>query len=358
MPRRPLVLRVVFVAALVFAVVLAAPALADMDAALDLTDEGDEARKAKKFPAAIKLYERALEEAPDCLPARYGLGEALLATGKRQDAVVAFRQVLRGARAATGLPGKWKDLVPGAKDRLEEHDEHGRELDTIIDAHVARVMKVASKFVKKDPDLAQRALNVVLTLRPNHKRASALLSKMAGAGARKEAIFDGKQIADWDGGRGQWWSVKDGVIVSETEGVATFIRNQKEITGNFDVIMEARIAKVYDKAPFIALMAAWKAEFDHTRFGTLSGALTWYEKMGEDVSERVFREEAARVKPAYDPAEWTRYELRFRDEWIYAVINELEVHKILRTKKRAGGYVGILSQGCRGEIKQLYVLHR
>ncbi len=334
------------------------PVLADMDDALDLAEEGDDAFKAKKYAAAIRLYGAALKAEPACLPARYGLGEALLATEQVKDAVLAFRQVVRETRASPGIPVAWKDYAPQAQDRLDEFDENGGELEGLIDAHVAKVMKLAVKYRTKDPDLADRALGVVLTLHPDHKRANEILGKLARKGARKEAIFDGKQIADWDGGRGQWWEVKDGVIVGETKGVATFIRNQKEITGNFDVIMEARIAKGYDKSPFIALMAAWKAEYDHTRYGTLSGALRWFEYKGEDDKDRVFMREADALKKPYDPAAWTLYELRYREEYIHAFLNGREVHKIERPKERSGGYVGILAQGCRAEIKRLDVLHR
>ncbi len=335
-----------------------APVHADMDTALDLADEGDGARKAKKFAAAVTLYGKALEEEAGCLPARYGLGEALLATDKTDAAVLAFRQVVRAVRADAGIPVAWKVYASRAQDRLDEHDTRGQELELMIDVHVAKVLKVATKYRTKDPDLAARALQAILTLRPDHERANEILGKMASRGARKEAIFDGKQIADWDGGRGQWWSVKDGVIVGETKGVATYIRNQKEIQGNFDVVMEARIAESYDKSPMVSLMASWKAEDDHSRLGTLSGALRWFELRGKDDEERMFMREASALKQPYDPSAWTVYELRYRKDFIHAFLNGREVHKIKRPAGRDGGYVGILAQGCRAEIKRLDVLHR
>jgi len=340
------------------AAVLGAPAAADMDEALDLLDEGDAAFKGGNYAGAAKLYREALEAAETCLPARFGLGEALLAMGDAQGAVVAFRQVIRQVRSEAGIPAAWQELARKAQARLTKHDANGRKLEALIDAHVAKVMKVALKYRRKDPDLSDRALDVVLSLRPDHKRASEVRAAMSSKGARKEAIFDGKQIADWDGGRSSDWSVEDGVIVSESKGIATFIRNQEEIKGNFDVIMEARIAKVHDRTPFLALMAGWTAEYDHTRLGTLSGALTWFEHRGEDDKEQVFRKEAKRLRRPYDPSKWNVYELRYREGWIHALVNGREVHKLKRPEARAGGYVGILSQGCRGEVKRLEVLHR
>ncbi len=344
-------------AALLLATMFATASHADMDEALTLVDEGHAAHKAGKYDVAIDRYRRALTSAEGCLPARLGLGEALLAKGETQDAILAFRRVLRESRA-TAIPTAWKTLAPQARARLDANDEHGTELEDLIDAHVAKVMRVAVAYRTKDPDLAQRALHVVLTLRPEHKRGLALLEKMSAQGARKESIFDGKQIGDWDGASSRWWTVRDGIIVGDTKGVAAFIRNQKPITGDFDVIMEARITETYAEVPFLALLAAWQGEYDHTRFGTLAGALSWYEHHDKDHRERIFRVEASRAKPPYDPTAWTRYELRYRQGWIHALINGREVHKMKRPAHRSGGYVGILSQECRGEIRRLDVLHR
>ncbi len=337
---------------------LTAPGFADMDAALDLTDEATEALEDGKVEKAQELFREAPEEEAGCIPARSGLGEALLTEGKIKEAVIAFRKVVRTVEADAGIPSAWKKHAKTARKHLDEHDKNGAALEQMVDDHVDKVFRVATKYRTKDPDLSARALDIVLTLRPGHARANELLESMSRKGARKEAIFDGKQISDWDGGRGQWWAVEEGVIVGETKGVATYIRNQKEIEGNFDVIMEARIATVYDESPFVALMASWKAEFDHSRLGTLSGALRWFEYKSENEKDRVFMKDAGGLKRPYDPAKWTVYELRYREDYIHAFLNGREVHKIKRAEGRAGGYVGILAQGCRAEIKRLDVLYR
>ena len=343
---------------LLLAVILCAPAQAGMEEALDLVDKADKALAAQDYDAAATGYREALAEAADCVPAQYGLGQALLASQKKTEAIVAFRRVLRTLAKGVGIPAAWNKYERESRSVLEAQDEKGKALEEQVEDYVTEVVRLAAKYKTKDPDLAVRALQIALALRPAHERATELLGKLLNTGARTEEIFDGKQIDDWDGGRGQWWSVKDGVIVSETKGVATFIRNQKEITGNFDVIMEARIAQVHDDAPFLALMAGWQAEYDHTRLGTLTGALTWYEYKGEDDKERVFREEADRLVKPYDPSAWTLYELRYREKYIHALVNGREVAKTARPERRTGGYVGILSQGCRGEVKRLQVIYR
>lgn len=351
-------MRRVAITALLTVLGLAAPLLADMDEALELVDRGRAALKSSRFQDAAARFQEALDAEDGCVPARFGLGEALLASGDVGGAVVAFRQVARTAVPGAPVPAAWIELGAKARRRLDEHDPRGAELEKQIDCHVQRVMKVALKYKTKDPDLTDRALQIVLSLRPEHRRGNELRDSLSRRGARDEQVFDGRQIADWDGGRSEWWKVEDGVIVGETQGIASYVRNQKEFEGNFDVVMEARIAKGYDEYPFVALMGAWKAEFDHSRMGTLAGALTWFEYTGEDQKERVFRCEAKRLRKPYDPSKWTTYELRYRDEEIEAYVNGRKVHSTPRPADRKGGYVGILAQGCRAEIRRLDVRHR
>ena len=353
-----MVRRLMLPLALLAAAAAAAPGFADRDQALDRVDEAEAAMKDKAYPAAERLYRQALEAMDTCLPALLGLGEALLAQERKEEAIVPLRAAVRAGKGSDALPVAWKDCAGRAAKHLAQIDEHGRELDEIIDRHVAELVKLAVAQRRKDPDLADRALDIALTLRPDHKRARELRGKLSEVGARREAVFDGKQIEDWDGGRAEWWSVTDGVIVGETKGIATFIRTQEEVSGNFDLVMEARIAKVYDKSPFIALMGAWKAEFNHSRFGVLVEALTWFEKHSENDSEQIYRCPVDRLPKPVDAAAWNTYELQFRSDKITAVINGKEVHSIDRTAERAGGYVGILAQGCRAEIRKVEVVHR
>lgn len=334
------------------------PVRADLDQALDLVEQGHAALKDSRAADAVVSFRQALEAEEGCVPARYGLGVALLATDDPQGAIVAFRQVVRATGPDAAVSVAWLAYGPKAAKQLERHDKEGQELERLVDAHVRNVMRVAVKHVTKDPDLAVRALQVALTLRPEHKRGQELLARLSAKGARRIAIFDGKQIEDWDGGRGQWWSVEDGVIVGETEGVATFVRNQEEIKGDFDVVMEARIAKGYDGSPYLALMASWRSESDHSRFGTLADAVTWYEHRTEEDKERVFRCDASRLKKPLDASTWTVYELRYRGDTIHALINGREVHRMPRPETRQGGYVGILAQECRAEVRRLDVLVR
>ena len=331
---------------------------ADEDKAQELTEEGEIALESEEPKAAVVLFRRAIEASDTWLPAYFGLGEALLEVDKTDEAVVAFRKVVRCAAAREDIPSGWERKVRRAKRKLDEHDERGKELEEAVDQTVTELLRLVEKHKTSDPDLADRALAVILALRPDHDRAGEVRDRMANKGARKTAVFDGKQIDDWDGGRSKWWSVAGGAIQAKAKGVATYIRNQETIEGNFDVIMEAQITDASGEVPFIALMGSWKAEYEHSRFGMLDGSIIWYEYQGEDNRERVFKTPASALRKAVKPGDWITYELRFREDKIHALINGREVHALERPKHRAGGYVGILAQDCNASIRRLDVLHR
>lgn len=333
-------------------------AFADEDDAAVLVEEANEALEGEEYKAAAVLYRRALEASDTYLPAHFGLGEALMELGDTDEAVVSFRKVVRTAQGRDDMPRAWDRMVTNAKRQLEEHDTRGKELEAAVDETAQALLRLIEKHKASDPDLADRALATLLTLRPDHKRGTEIRERMEAKGARKQAIFDGKQVDDWDGGRSKWWSVEGGAIIGRAKGLATYIRNQETIEGNFDVIMEARITDASGKVPFLALMGAWKAEYNHSRFGILDSAAIWFEYRDEDDKERVFRKPVGSLRGRVDPSAWTTYELRFREDKIHALINGKEVHVIQRASDRDGGYVGILAQDCEAEIRRVDVLHR
>lgn len=58
-------------------------------------DRANEAARRENFAAAIAAYREAVAVAPDHIPARANLGNALLVTGRIDEAIAAYREVLR-----------------------------------------------------------------------------------------------------------------------------------------------------------------------------------------------------------------------------------------------------------------------
>jgi predicted Zn-dependent protease len=59
-----------------------------------LTTLGTQAARQNDFPTAIAQYRRALAASPDHLPARANLGNALLVSGRVDEAIDEYRAVL------------------------------------------------------------------------------------------------------------------------------------------------------------------------------------------------------------------------------------------------------------------------
>lgn len=148
------------------------------------------------------------------------------------------------------------------------------------------------------------------------------------------------------------------MIVGDAKGIATFVRAQTTVEGNFDVLMETRLVQAYGANPYFALLGAWAAEFDNSRFGVLVDALQWAEYRSEQEMSRVYRSPVAKLPKPLDPKVFNVYELRYRDGRIEAWLNGKKVAETRRDPARKGGFVGLLAQDCRVEFKRVEVVRR
>ena len=351
-------LAAVLAPALALLLALAPDARAEERVAFEETLAGDKALAAKDAAVAEKHFRAAIESDAEHLPAYQGLGEALLLLGRTPEARVALRRVDRSAGRLDTLSADLRPRVEAARRRLAEVDPQGMALADLFRAHADAVTQLGERQRDADPGLADRAAGIALALVPDHARALELRARLAERGLRREALFDGRQIADWDGGRSDMWRVTDGVIVAEAKGVATFVRTVKVAEGDFDVLMEARLVATYEGTPFFALMGAWTEEYCHSRFGVLADTLQWIEYRSRDDSERVYRELLAKLPKALDPRAWNVYELRYQGERIEALVNGRKLAELKRPDARKGGFVGLLAQDCRIEVKRVEVVYR
>lgn len=346
------------VAALLGLLPVAPCAAFDERAAIEATLAGDKALAAKDVAGAEASFRAAVEADPTYLPAHQGLGEALLALGRTADARAELRIVDRTAGTLDDRPEDVRRRILAARKRLDEIDPQGKALAVLFRAHADAVAGLGERQKDLDPDLADRTVNLALALVPEHARALALRQRLAAQGLRRESLFDGKQVLTWDGGKGKWWSVVDGVIVGDAKGVATFIRTETMFEGSFDVVMEARLIQSYGAAPYFTLMGAWTEEFENSRFGVLVDVLQWDEYKGKDQKEARFHMPVGQLRKPLDPKAWNLFELRYRDGRIEAWLNGKKVSEGLRPATRKGGYVGLLVQECKAEIRRVEVVRR
>ena len=327
-------------------------ASADREAAGFFVQRGDRAVKEKNWDEAEKQYRKALEEDEHFLPARLGLGEALLGTGNRTGAIEEWRRLVTEGQAMTPLPAGWGDSLVKAKKRLADVDEAGTALAGIVDQQVDALLALATKWLARDADVASRALQEVLRIRPGNEKALALVEKATGAGGGWKPQFDGKDFAGFTG-MSKEWDVVDGALVCDGKDGAYALKTDASFTGDFDVRMEAKMAAKYDGPMLYGLAATGKGFDEWALFGIHTNALVLRDENGPSIAAReLFAAAPKDMKPPFDPTEWTLYEMHFRGDDIELRVNNIAVATRPRPKERDGGNLGVKVQNVKLVIRK------
>lgn len=333
-------------------------AVADRDAANFFHQRAEKALRAKKFADAESDYRRALADDGSFLPPRYGLGEALLGLGRRDEAVDVFREVLAQAEKAVGDAAS-ADLAARARKRLKDLDAGGAALDALVDAHVSVLLEIAGRWTAKDPDLAEAALREALRLKPSEKRASSMLQKMGKAPSGQwTPVFDGKSLGGWVWMNPPTWQVVDGLLVSDVKDSAVIGRSEARWKGDFDVRTEARLLEARAGGAYFALLGALKEEYVVSAFGVIDEKITLNEWSGEGHEREAFSARTKGLKRPFDPKDWNVYELQFRKDRVRALVNGEVLTTIARDPARDEGYMGMKVQNCKVAFRRIEVLQQ
>jgi len=333
--------------------VTALPVLADRETAVFFTDRGEKALKAGDGADAEAQFQRALEEDATYAPARFGLARAFLATEKRADGVSELKRSIEELRGVA----EWKSTLGKAESLLDEVDRSGAELRALVDAHVEELVSFARKWLKKDEDIAVRALRAALALRPGHAKAAEMIESLGlSAKGPPRELFDGETLTGWIEMGPPRWEAKDGVITGNVEDAAYIGRTLESFEGDFDVRMEARLAEEHEGAPYFALCPAFDGKDGHYSLGLLRGKVLFQEDVAPETDREVYH---ANPPHDFEPTEWHVYELRFRGSTVTAFLDgtQLAVDD-KRPDTRKGGFIGLKCQDCRVEIRSVQVTPR
>jgi len=348
------------VPALLLALLAAAPAaLADRATAEFFAGRGDKALQAKEWPAAEEHYRRSLQEDETFLPARYGLAQALLGSGRTAPGIEELRKFSNDVRADAAASAEWKALLAKADKQLQDLDLAGAELRKILDRYADDLAALARKWAPKDPATAARAARRILELRPGDKDATALLAKMGGsAKGPAVSLFNGRDFAGWDSPNTVVWTVEEGVIVGNARDGNYYARHTKEFKGDFDVTFEARFLEERTGVPVMGVLACFRGPYDNYFFGLLNRKVCFYDKEKEGEERSIVKVPLSDVKTAVDPVGWNTFELRFRKDEVTALVNGEVVGTDKRPERRDGGFVGISVQDSKVAFRKLEVQPR
>lgn len=333
----------------------AAQAVADRATAEYFAERGEKALRAKDWKEAEKFFRRALEEDELFLPARLGLSESLLGSGQRALAIQELRRLCGDADGVADLPTAWKSSLRKARRLLAKIDELGTELDKLLGDHLDALLKFASHWKSKDPDMAARAVTQALALKPEHKQAAALLKEIGlGRDEGFEPLFDGKGLAGWAQMSAPQWVVVDGILRGTCPPETAYMgRTEKRFQGEYDLRMEARLVEKDGRVPHFGLVAGMTEEHQRVVLGWLKDAVSVLEYTGTKDSDELFSALPRNMVPPFSVTSWNVFELRFRKDRIHAVVNGKEVHDLRRRPERENGYVGLVLQDAKIEIKRI-----
>ena len=337
----------------------AVPALADRATAEFFAGRGEKSLQAKEWPAAEEHYRRSLQEDEGYLPARYGLAQALLGSGKTAPGIEELRKFTESVRADAAASAEWKALLAKADRQLQDLDLAGAELRKILDRYADDLAALARKWAPKDPATAARAARRILELRPGDKEATALLAKLGGSPKGPAVpIFNGRDFTGWDTPNTVVFTVEEGVVIGNARDGNYFARHTREFTGDFDVILEARFLEERSGVPVMGVLACFRGPYDNYFFGLLNRKVTFYDKEKEGEERSVAKLPLSDVKAAVDPAGWNTYELRFRRDEVTALVNGEVVATDPRPQRRDGGFIGICLQDSKVAFRRLEVQPR
>jgi tetratricopeptide (TPR) repeat protein len=335
---------------------------ADPDVARAALEAGKSALSRKDWSTAQTSFQRALEEEPDHHEARAGLADAQMGLGNRAEAATTLRGLLTRMEEATALAPEQVAVYTRGRKRLSEVSPDDAALDLIVRRHADALAVLGGKWTAKEPDVAAAALRAALRIAPDHSKAASSLTKVGAVVARKPmALFNGRDLSGWEGA-GPTWTIDAGTILGDVRDAAMILTTSQKFSGDFDVLMEARLVKEYSDRgpPFFAVEAPWVDDKVNSSFGCLRGKLLWRDGAEEEGqgSRDLVDMPFAKVKEGLAPSTWITYELRFRGNQMMALIDGKEVGRAPRPKARDNGRVGLVCQNCKVAIRRVEVTPR
>ncbi len=226
-------------------------------------------------------------------------------------------------------------------------------LGKMVKKHARSFLSLGRKWVKKDPDLAERALRAAITLDPKCTQAAELLRKM-GRGGKLTVLFDGRDVGAWHHADEPQWRVEGRELRGNCKEAAYLMRTIDTFEGSYTVKMEARYIRANStNATLFALGGDFDDEDTRFQMGLLRG-LPYFEQKSPGEDKDLHKGGLDDVKPRLDIHKWNTYELEFRGGGVIASINGQELARGERGEERAG-YISLVVQVCEFAVRRIEV---
>ena len=239
---------------------------------------------------------------------------------------------------------------------LPTHADESRAsaaLDKMVKKHARSFLSLGRKWVKKDPDLAERALRTAMDLDPGCTQAGVLLRKM-GRGGRLVVLFDGADMGAWHHADEPQWRVEGRELRGNCTDAAYLMRTIDTFENSYIVKMEARYIRANSTSATLFALGG-DADDDETRIqmGLLRG-LPYFESKSPGEDKDLHKGSLDDVKPRLDIHKWNTYEIEFRGDEVIASINGQELSRGARGDEQEG-YISLVVQDCEFAVRRIEV---
>lgn len=233
---------------------------------------------AKGDPAdALTKLEKAREEDATLVEVGYWIGAALEAKGELGAAVESYRAYLAALTAAdaAALSKDVAALQKKAQARVDALDAARREIERAHDGFATQMLELAGRVAATDPNLAERAVRLVLAVNPEHQGARDMLANLAASGGTAAATSAALRgfpelwdiVASHGLGMNDGWTYGEGQIEIRM-GKGSLSRTPGGYNSGPSYGMEAEIAldsvPQPDRTSVVGLSFGWGADDGYT----------------------------------------------------------------------------------------------
>lgn len=335
--------------------VLVMPAYADQDTALFFLKKARDAAAEEEYDKAEQWCRRALEEEKNFAPALLALADIAQARGNRTQALKHLEACL--AQDDEELSKEERQAIDDARQRLEQLDAARFEFKRLTDRYVRKVLALARRAARKNPQLARECWRNVLLVEPANAEAAAGLGSADEATSAGKPLFNTKDLTGWTGGAPEW-TVKDSRLVGRVENAANLNRHTGEIHGKYSLVCELRIKEDLGKTPFIGILFGLHDNYDHFGLWIWTDAWILAHMTGENEHSELARRTFRSHKAKYDRFDWNTYRIDVDDKHISSFVNGKKVWSTSGAVRELGGFAGFLLQDQAVEIRKVELIER
>lgn len=358
-------MRAVFAGLLLLgALCLSTPLSADDEQSAQALLDAQSALDAEDYAKACTLAEAAMDDRANnrrYYEAAFIRGQAHMGKKETKKGLAWIREVLLGLEALVPLSDEDRDLWGRARKTINAVSRSDASLHKMMSKQSGKLVGISKKWLKKDPKTAERAALAALALDPASKRAGAALAAARKAmGALPQELLEVSKMAGWKGLTDKNWPRENGVLVGHVDHGAMMLTTKREWSGNFDVVFEARITKLFrnNGPPLFGIVFPYISDDRYVTLSVTPGQAELYEWTSRQDGTTHGKKALSDLGKKIDPKKWLRYELRARGDEIIALVGGVEVARQPRPATLKAGHVAMKVQFCRVEIRSVTIAGR